>query len=355
MMKKKLILFIILALLMSCILIIFFVKLSPIRSEKEEDPSEVLTTLANEAESMIVMDMNTKRVLNKYNEKKQMLPASITKILTCITCIENYDLDHLVVIGDEIKTVEGSSIYLKVGDVISIRDLLYGLMLCSGNDAATALAYQLNQNVDDFVYLMNQIAKRIGMKDSSFTNPSGLDRTTKNITTAYDMALLMSYAMKNETFRQIVGTKHYQAHLYSEKTMYFHNKHKLLQNNDSVIGGKTGYTKQAHRTLVTCFKKENFEIVVVTFNCGSDWSFHEKLAQKAFGEYVQKRLISKLDLFFSTLTIGKIYVDKKDLLVPVKQDENISVKLLYNDQYVQLTYYEKDEIIASVLLRRKNE
>lgn len=349
-MKKKIILLAILVTLVSLLFLIFQFEL------KNEDTEETVNYQLNqEAESMIVMDMRTKRVLNGYQSNKKMLPASITKILTCITCIEHYDIDGIVVVGEEVLQSEGSSIYLKIGDVITVRDLLYGLMLCSGNDAAIVLAYHYNQNMDDFIYLMNQTAKKIGMNDSNFENPSGLNNDTKNVTTAYDMALLMSYAMKNETFRKITSTKDYKANLFTNKTMYFHNKHRLLQENKEVIGGKTGYTKEAHRTLVTCFKKEEFEIVVVTLNCSNDWDFHEKLAQKAFYDYDLKQVISKIDLFFSTLTIGKINVQKEDLLVPTKKEEKLDVKLLYDDQYVQIMYYEQDVLVASVFLRRKNE
>lgn len=349
-MKKKIFLLLILFTFISLLFFIFHLEL------KNETVEEVTKyQLSNEAESMIVMDMRTKRVLNSYQANKKMLPASITKILTCITCIEHYDLDHIIVVGEEVLKSDGSSIYLKIGDIITVRDLLYGLMLCSGNDAAIVLAYHYNQNIDDFIYLMNQTAKQIGMNDSNFENPSGLNGDTRNITTAYDMALLMSYAMKNETFRKITSTKDYKANLFSNRTMYFHNKHRLLQESEDVIGGKTGYTKEAHRTLVTCFKKDEFEIVVVTLNCSSDWSFHEKLSQKAFEDYDLKQVISKLDLFFSTLTIGKIEVQREDLLVPTKNGEKLDVKLLYDDKYVQIMYYEQDNLIASVLLRRKNE
>lgn len=234
-MKRKIALLLILLAFISLLFLIFRLEF---RNEKTQ---EVVTyQLSNEAESMIVMDMRTKRILNSYQPNKKMLPASITKILTCITCIEHYDLDKIIVVGEEVLQSEGSSIYLKIGDVITVRDLLYGLMLCSGNDAAIVLAYHYNQCIDDFIYLMNQTAKQIGMNDSNFENPSGLNNTSKNTTTAYDMALLMSYAMKNAVFREITSTKDYTAKICSNKTMYFHNKHRLLQENEDVIGGKTG-------------------------------------------------------------------------------------------------------------------
>lgn len=356
-MKKKLFLFLILTILVSILFLVFFIDFKKETDHLVYDDLASNNFVGNDwAESMIVMDMRTKRVLNNYHEHKKMLPASITKILTCITCIEHYNLDEIVVVGDEVLDVEGSSIYLKVGDVITVRDLLYGLMLCSGNDAAKLLAYHLDHNVDDFVYLMNETAKKIGMTDSHFENPSGLNSVSRNTTTAYDMAILMSYAMENETFRTITKTKNYKATLISNKTMYFRNKHRLIQENDTVIGGKTGYTKEAKRTLVTCFKKDDFEIVVVTLNCGSDWEFHKSLAEKCYQEFELKQVVSKIDLFFSTLMIGKINVKKEDLLIPLKKDEKVDVKLYYNDEYVQLQYFDYDKKIASVWLKRgKND
>lgn len=356
-MKKKVFLFLIVIVLVSVLFLICWVRLDE-KNEIQEEGDPVSSSLVSScwAESMIVMDMRTQRVLNQYNAHKKMLPASITKILTCITCIEHYNLDDIVVVGEEVLDVEGSSIYLKIGDVITVRDLLYGLMLCSGNDAAKLLAFHLNRNVDDFVYLMNETAKRIGMTDSHFENPSGLNSDSKNTTTAYDMAILMSYAMKNETFRMITKTRQYKANLISNKTMYFRNKHRLIQENDHVIGGKTGYTKEAKRTLVTCFQKDQFEIVVVTLNCGNDWELHRSLAEQCYKEYELKQVVSKIDLFFSTLLIGKVTVTKTDLLVPLKKNDKIDVKLYYNDQYVQLQYFESDKEIASVWLKRgKND
>lgn len=356
-MKKKLFLFLILTILVSILFLVFFIDFKKEADHLVSDNLVSNNSLTNNwAESMIVMDMRTKRVLNHYQEHKKMLPASITKILTCITCIEHYNLDEIVIVGEEVLDLEGSSIYLKVGDVITVRDLLYGLMLCSGNDAAKLLAFHLNQNVDDFVYLMNETAKKIGMTDSHFENPSGLNSVSRNTTTAYDMAILMSYAMQNETFRTITKTKTYKANLISNKTLYFRNKHRLIQENDNVIGGKTGYTKEAKRTLVTCFKKDEFEIVVVTLNCGNDWDFHQNLAEKCYSEYELKQVVSKIDLFFSTLMIGKIQVKKEDLLIPLKKDDKVDVKLYYNDKYVQLQYFEYDKKIASVWLKRgKND
>lgn len=185
--------------------------------KKDDNDTIVNHTYYDNSKSSIVMDVTTKRVLYQNNIHERMLPASTTKILTCITAIEHYQLDDFVVINSDVLKTEGSSIYLEVGDVISIKDLLYGLMLCSGNDAANALALHYSGNMQDFIFLMNETAKKIGMYDSTFENPHGLDTTTKNYTTTYDMALLMSYAMKNETFKTITSTKDYHPTIISGK------------------------------------------------------------------------------------------------------------------------------------------
>lgn len=234
MLKNKILLFILLIILCASVVVVAL-KITP--KTKEVD---VFKTVTDYSESSIVLDKNTKRILYENNIHKKMLPASTTKILTCITALENYNLDDLILVTKDMLNVDGSSIYLEIGDVISVKDLLYGLMLCSGNDAASALSFHYSGNPNDFIYLMNQVAKKINMKNSIFENPHGLDSTSKNITTVYDMALLMSYALENETFREIAKTKSYNPKIASGKQMYFTNKHRLIKSETNVTGGKTG-------------------------------------------------------------------------------------------------------------------
>ena len=163
--------------------------------KKDDNDTIVNHTYYDNSKSSIVMDVTTKRVLYQNNIHERMLPASTTKILTCITAIEHYQLDDFVVINSDVLKTEGSSIYLEVGDVISIKDLLYGLMLCSGNDAANALALHYSGNMQDFIFLMNETAKKIGMNDTSFANPIGKD-DENNYSTSSDIAKLLKYALK---------------------------------------------------------------------------------------------------------------------------------------------------------------
>lgn len=251
-----------------CLLTISFCKI-------EDKSIEVYNKIIQvNAKAAIVMDALTKEILYEKNIHEPLLPASITKILTCLTAIYYYSLSDLVFIDENVNKVMGSKIYITPGDIITIEDLLYGALLCSGNDAALYLAKHYSGDSQDFIYLMNKLAVYLGAKHSSFTNPSGLDNESENYTTAYDMAMIMVGALTNETFRKINQTKKYVAKLYSGKTLYFVNKHRLIKTREDVIGGKTGYTKKAGRTLVTCFKEGNRELIVVTFACSNDWQVH---------------------------------------------------------------------------------
>ena len=225
------------------------------------------------ASSYIVMDSDNNRVLEGDNINQKSLIASITKMLTSMVVINNSsNLDKKIIISDNVLKSYGSGIYVSIGEVLSLRDLLYGLMLRSGNDAAIELAYQVGGSKEGFVLLMNELAKNIGMSNSSFVNSSGLeDGDNANISTVYDMAILSSYAIKNKEYRDIVGTK--KITIKSDiKTYVWHNKNKLLSSYKYCTGGKTGYTKRAKRTLVTNASKDNVNLTVVTFNDGNEYN-----------------------------------------------------------------------------------
>ena len=213
------------------------------------------------ASSYIVMDQDSGRVLESYNKDKVSLIASTTKILTAITAIEYGNLEDIVKIDESILKSYGSGFYVQVGEELTLDDLLYGLMLRSGNDAALAIASHVGDDVDNFVFMMNEVAKRIGMKDSYFVNPSGLEENdgSANKSTVYDMALLTRYAMNNEHYRRIVSTKEIIVKS-SYKTYKWINKNKLLSTYKYCNGGKTGFTKNAHRTLVTTASNDNMNL-----------------------------------------------------------------------------------------------
>lgn len=351
-MIKKMILYF--SLILMCLsIIIFGLILKKPNNQKKDLLVNSSKTIYDTAESTTVMDTKTKRVLYEKQNTKRLLPASTCKILTCLVAIENYDLDDFVIITKEMVNTTGSAIYLEVGDVISINDLLYGLMLCSGNDAALALAYHYSGTLDDFVYLMNQKAKAIGMQNSTFENPTGLDEVTKNYTTTYDMALLMSYALENATFRKITSTKSYQPKIISGKQMFFKHKHKLLNQNSFVTSGKTGYTKKAGRTLVTSFKDQDLEIVVVSFNCPDDWHLHENLFNFVKTNYQPTKLVNKFMVLFKTLNKHDYRFTNDDLLIPLKKDEKevVSYQIIEDEEGLTINYYLDEKLIGYVLIK----
>ncbi|MDV2580865.1 D-alanyl-D-alanine carboxypeptidase family protein [Alkalibacillus haloalkaliphilus] len=232
------------------------------------------------AKSAIAIDMDTQEIIYSKNIHEQLPIASITKIMTAIVALEHKELDSKVTISNEASRMIGSSIYTQPGDVYSIEDLLYGLMLRSGNDAAYAIAEHVAGSEKGFAFLMNEKAEWIGMQNSSFQNPHGLDEDD-HYSTAYDMAVLTSYAMNtSEDFREIFGTKRYL----SENVGYhWMNKNKLLMTYDQVCtGGKTGYTSIAGRTLVTTAEQDGNEVVVVTIDASDDWNDHRLLYNYAF-------------------------------------------------------------------------
>ncbi len=245
------------------------------------------------ATSAILMDMDSKRILYSKNIRNVRSVASISKIMTAIVAIENADIKKEVTIGDEILKAYGSGIYIKQGEKLTLEDLLYGLMLRSGNDAALAIAKYVGGSVEKFVEMMNETATKIGMKDSVFNNPHGLDQEDGgNLSSAYDMALLTSYAMQNETYKKIVSTKKYTLKT-NMNTYSWTNKNKLLRTYEYTTGGKTGFTEIARRTLVTTASKDNMNLVVVTLNDGNDFADHKSLFEYGFGNYKSYQILKK--------------------------------------------------------------
>lgn len=275
--------------------------------------------------SVIVMDMDAKRVLYGVNENSELLIASTTKIMTSMVVINNADLEEVITIDQSVLRSFGSGIYIEVGEKISIKDLLYGLMLRSGNDAAIALAEYVGGSEEGFALLMNELAESIGMMHTNFINASGLEneKGEGNTSSAYDMALLMSYAMENEVFREITATKHYIVKT-NYKTYDWYNKNKLLTNYKYTTGGKTGYTEKAYRTLVTSASKDNKNLVVVTLNQKDDFAIHESLYEQYFSKYKLVKVIDKTT--FMKEDGG--YIDKDiNMLLIDDEIKNVQIEL----------------------------
>lgn len=251
------------------------------------------------SKSSIVLDLYNNEVLYENNAHCKMLPASLTKVLTAYVAYKYYDLNDFVVITYDMVNVEGSRIYLEIGDVISVKDLIYGLLLCSGNDAALALSYKYSGDLSDFIILMNKTKEELGMKDSSFENPHGLDGATNNYTTAYDLALLYSACYKIDFFKEVFKTKYYKSVNYEYKILNFRNKHRLVHSVENCLGGKTGYTKKAGRTLITGFENEFNQVVVVSLDAFNDWDLHKRLSEYGFNQIKRRVLRSRTSIYSS--------------------------------------------------------
>ena len=211
--------------------------------------------------SCIVYDRNSHMTLYGKNEKKQVKMASTTKIMTSLIIIENCDLSETIEVSKKAAGTGGSRLGLKTGDKITIKDLLYGLMLCSGNDAAVALAEHAGRDIQGFAELMNKKASELGLTNTHYESPHGLD-SDGHFTTAYELAILTDYALKNETFSKIVGTKNYTVTI-NGYPKNLSNTNELLGNLNGVYGVKTGFTNGANRCLVTACKRDNMDIICV--------------------------------------------------------------------------------------------
>lgn len=237
------------------------------------------------AKAMCVMESGSKRVLASKNCDTKLAMASTTKIMTAITAIESdKDLDSPFTISPKAVGVNGTSLYLRQGEVFTLRDLLYGLMLISGNDASVAIGEYVGGNVTKFVEMMNEKARSIGALNSHFDNTHGLDSKT-HYTTAYDLALITSYAMANDIFREIVSCKNTKITNADGKTRYLKNKNKLLSSLKGCNGVKTGFTDDAGRCLVTSCERDGMNVVCVVLNCGPMFEESAQLLNEAFKEY----------------------------------------------------------------------
>lgn len=237
--------------------------------------------------SGIVIEQSTGRVLYEHDAKKKRPMASTTKVVTAITAIENYkgNTDDVVTVPDCAVGVEGSSLYLEKGERLRFVDLLYGLMLRSGNDCAVAIAVIVGGNTQLFAEMMNETAKKAGAENSHFVNPHGL-HDDAHYTTASDLAKITAYAMNNETFREIVSTKRYATERSREDVgKVIVNKNRLLYSFEGANGVKTGFTKKAGRCLVSSAERNGMTVIAVALNCPQMFEECAKMMEKAFAEY----------------------------------------------------------------------
>ncbi|HEX7057587.1 MAG TPA: D-alanyl-D-alanine carboxypeptidase family protein [Bacilli bacterium] len=286
------------------------------------------------AEAAALIDVTSGRLLYSLNGEKQMRIASLTKIMTAIVAIEAGDLADKVKVGAKAYGVEGSSVYLKRGEEISLENLLYGLMLRSGNDAAVAIAEHVGGSVDGFVKMMNDKAQEIGMRHTHFANPHGLD-APDHYSTAADLARLAAYALHNATFRNIVKTK--------LKTVpdpgqpwdrTWINKNKMLSLYEGADGVKTGYTKKAGRCLVSSATRGGQQLAVVTLNDPVDWADHRILLDYGLANYPLREIVAAGQPVKNT---G--YIAAKSFRYPLRHDEEGALSYRINRHAAQSLSY----------------
>lgn len=288
--------------------------------------------------STIVMDVDSGRILYENNSHSKELIASTTKIMTCIIVLENTDIEKEITVGDEILEMVGTNIYISVGEKLKIKDLLYGLILRSGNDAAETLAYN-TLGYEEFINKMNLKAKEIGMKNTIFSNPHGLDDKSMNYSTAYDMGLLSCYAYRNKTYRDIISTKKYVTKS-NLKSYVWYNRMSLLNKYKKCIGGKNGYTPKAGKSLVSYARSNDLVLTIVSLDDSSIYDNHEYLYEKYFTKY-KKYLIVDKDSFY----MDNGYI-KKSFFYPLTNDEINNISTL-----IEMFPISKNHKIGKIIIK----
>ncbi|MBR3705169.1 MAG: D-alanyl-D-alanine carboxypeptidase [Oscillospiraceae bacterium] len=278
------------------------------------------------AQSAVLIEQSSGRVLYENNADEERLIASITKIMTALVAIEHGELREVYTVTAH-DMAEGSSMYLQVGDQLTLEELLYGLMLVSGNDAALAVAHCVSGEVEDFVKLMNETAQALGMTHSSFANPNGLD-AEGHYSSARDMARLTAHALENEVFRRIVSTDHITI-----GDRYLKNHNKLLDLCEGCIGVKTGFTKAAGRTLVSAATRNGMTLVCVTLKDGDDWNDHMALFDDGFATYRMETPVAGGQKLAQVMACGGtrssvMLAAAHDLAYPIKDGEKLTVKII---------------------------
>lgn len=288
---------------------------------------------AEENSASITINTTTREIIQGENFQTPMAIASTTKIMTAILTIENSSSTDIFTVSENAQNQEGSSVYLRSGQKITQKELLYALMLNSGNDAAMTLAENIGGNLDTFIMMMNEKAKSIGCNNTNFKNPSGLP-ASNHYSTAYDLAIMTAYAMESDYFRDIVNQKEFQIKTDSSIT-YLRNHNKLLWKYPYCIGGKTGYTKEAGRCLVSCAEKNGKSIINVTLNHPDDWNDHINYSESAF-ECINNIKISEKYSILTTKKINGIptnLLTGDDIILPLadRNKNNLCCKIKLKD------------------------
>ena len=278
--------------------------------------------MAVSAASYIVVDADTGETLYEEAADTRRAIASTTKIMTALVALERGNMEDEVRITAESAGIEGTSMYLSAGDTFRLEELLYGMMLVSGNDAASAVAIHIGGSVERFTELMNEKAEELGAVNTSFANPHGLN-DDRHYSTARDMAIIASAAMKNEDFARIVSTKSVTV-----GGVTYKNHNKLLWMYDGILGVKTGYTKAAGRALVSCCERDGLRLICVTLNDPDDWDDHMELYDIAFEEYRRVKVIDSEGDYIELPVIS----GEGSSTVPVRAAKSVSLLVTEEDE-----------------------
>lgn len=347
------------------VFILIFIMLFPIwcyadDEDTEEEIPELVEAVSDSVEepninsrAAIVYDRNSKQIIYGKEENTRKKMASTTKIMTCIIVLENSNLTDTVIVSKKAAGTGGSRVGLKTGEKATVQDLLYGLMLCSGNDAAVALAEHVGGSIEGFAELMNEKAKQLNLSNTNFVTPHGLDND-EHYTTAYELAVLADYALKNKTFCSIVGTKNITINI-NGKPRNLNNTNELLGSVSGVYGIKTGFTNGANRCLVTACKRENLDIITVVLGADTKkfrTQDSSKLINYAMNNYKDINMNNRIKEEFERWkekNEKEIYINKgikKDIEVELKEESNnyITVKNNQEDNIkININYINKFE------------
>ncbi len=285
------------------------------------------------AKAAVVINADTNNIIYAQNENERLPMASTTKIMTGLLLCEYGNLEKTITVTSKMVAVEGSSMGLLAGDTVSYNDLLYGLLLASGNDAANTIAISLCGSIEAFVDKMNQKAEQLGLQNTHFVTPSGLD-AEEHYTTAYDLACLASYALQNQDFAKACSSK--TATLCYGNPPYkrsLKNHNKLLDSYEGLIGVKTGYTKKSGRCLVTAAKRDGKTVVAVTLCDPNDWQDHKTLLDYGLSQLEYKKLPNPLqkqtiDVVGSTQNTAKITVHEKEIALTKQEWQNLKCEVI---------------------------
>ena len=326
-MKKNKIFLRISAVLVAMLIVASAIYASSIMGKKVTATGVRGAEISTSARAMCTIEVNSGRILYESNADTKISMASTTKIVTAITVLENTDdLDTPFEIDPRSIGIEGTSIYLQKGESLTVRELLLGMMLRSGNDASQALALRISKSIEDFNKLMNQTAQKAGATSSSFKNPHGLDQEG-HYTTARDLALITAYAMKNPTFTEIAATKETKISGV-EYPRLLRNKNRILHSMDTCVGVKTGFTKKSGRCFVGALKDHGMTIVCVVLNCGPMFEESARLMESALEQFSVTHIIRK-DQFIDDNNIAI-----EDFFYPTKDSDEITIQC--NDGNVQV-------------------